>query len=188
MTQSCVAVATAQTVYLRMWECRDVNCKRPGTNGLNPLELGEKVRQFVLTASLPFLFAVSLLAGKNLADYPLQIQVIETHWHRHIHRYIAIEHVDGWGRGNVRDGDSIRGLDFIYSSAQPLQRTFGDAHYLARWKKESLRMEMLVSESGASDKYQTYDLKTSLIEDVYVPGAGGAIAISQEEYKDKWAK
>jgi hypothetical protein len=168
--------------------CGNVNCKRPGINSSNPLELGEKVRQFVLTASLPFLFAVSLLAGKNLADYPLQIQVIETHWHRHLHRYIGIEHVDGWGRGDVRDGDSIRGFDFIYSSAQPLQRTDGDTRYPAKWKKESLRMEMLVGEIGASDKYQTYDLKTSVREDVYVPGSGGAIAISQQEYKDKWAK
>lgn len=49
-------------------------------------------------------------------------------------------------------------------------------------------MEMLVGEMGASDKYQTYDLKASVIEDVYVPGADGAIAISQQEYKDKWAK
>ena len=164
---------------------------KKGSSGIsrsNPLELGEKMRKFVLTASLPFLFAVSLLAGKNMADYRLQIQVIETHWHWHPHRYIGIERVDGWGRGDVRDGDSIRGFDFIYSSAQPLQRTVGDAHYLAKWKKESLRMEMLVGEIGASDKYQTYDLKTSVIEDVYVPGAGGAITISQQEYKDKWAK
>ena len=146
------------------------------------------MRKFVLTPSLPFLCAVSLLAGKNLADYPLQIQVIETHWHRHINRIIGIEHVDGWGRGNVRDGDSIRGFDFVYSSAQPLQRTDPKAHYLAKWKKESLRMEVLVGKIGASDKYQTYDLKTSVREDVYVPGPDGAIAVSQQEYKDKWAK
>jgi hypothetical protein len=44
---------------------------------------------------------------------------------------------------------------------------------------------MLVGEIGASDKYQTYDLKTSVREDVYVPGPDGAIAISQQEYKDK---
>jgi len=145
------------------------------------------MRKFVLTASLPLFLVLSLLAGKKIGDYPLQIQVIETHWHRHINRIIGIEHVDGWGRGNVRDGDSIRGFDFVYSSAQPLQRTDPKAHYLAKWKKESLRMEVLVGKIGA-DKYQTYDLETTVIEGVYVPGAGGAIAISQEQYKDKWAK
>jgi len=146
------------------------------------------MRKFVLTASLPFLFVVSLLAGKNTADYPLQIQVIETHWHRHIYPRLGIEHVEGWGRGNVSVRDSIRGFDFVYSSAQPLQRTAPNTHYLAKWKKESLEMEVLVGKIGASDKYQTYDLKTTVIEDVYVPGADGAIAISQQQYKDKWAK
>jgi hypothetical protein len=146
------------------------------------MELG-KMRKVVLTSSLPFLLAISLFAGKNPADYPLQIQVIESHWHRH--RYNGIETVDGWGRADVRDGNSIRAFDFTYSSAQPFQRTIGDAHSLAKWKKESLRMEMLVGEIGASDKYQTFDLKTSMREDVYVPSPEGAVAISQEEYKAK---
>ncbi len=48
------------------------------------------MRNFVLIEGLPFPFAVSLLAGNNLADYPLQIQVIETHWHRHIHRHLRM--------------------------------------------------------------------------------------------------
>jgi hypothetical protein len=144
------------------------------------------VRRFVLTVILVFLFTVSSLAGKNLADYPLQIQVIESHWHTH--RYNGVEGVDGWGRGDVKDGDSVRGFDFTYSSAQPFHRTVGDVHYLAKWKKEPQRMEMLVGEIGASDKYQTFDLKTSVREDVYVPGHDGAIAVSQQEYKAKWAK
>jgi len=146
------------------------------------------MRKFVLTAGLPILFVVGLLAGDNPGDYPLQVEVIETHWHWHVHRYIGTAHVDGWGRGNIRDGDSIRGFDFVYSSAPPLRRTFGKTHYVARWKKESLRMELLADEIGASVKYHTYDLKTTVLEDVYVQGAGGAMAVSQQEYKDRWAK
>ena len=151
------------------------------------------MRKFVLTASLPFLIVVSLLAENNTADYPLQIQVIETHWHRHVNRLVRMEHVDGWGRGNIRDGNSIRGFDFVYSSAEPLLRTEPKAHYLAKWKKESLTMELLVGKIGAPNKdqkytYQTYDLETTVIEDVYVPGADGAIPISPEKYKDKWGK
>ena len=144
------------------------------------------MRKFVLIVGVPFLLVLSSLAGKNLADYPLQIQVVESHWHRHRHN--GIETVDGWGRGDVRDGESIRGFDFTYESAEPFERTVGDAHYLAKWKKESLKMEMLVGEIGSADKYQTYDLKTSVREDVYVRGSGGAVAVSQQEYKDKWAK
>jgi len=49
-------------------------------------------------------------------------------------------------------------------------------------------MEVLVGKIGASNTYQTYDLETTVIEDVYVQGADGAIPISQEKYRDKWAK
>jgi hypothetical protein len=144
------------------------------------------MRKIWLLITISLLCAVSSFAGKNLADYPIQIQVIESHWHRHRHN--GIESVDGWGRGNLIDGSSIHGFDFSYESSGPFERTVGDAHYLAKWKKESLKMEMLVGEIGAPDKYQTYDLKTSIRDDVYVRKSGGAIAVSQQEYKDKWAK
>ncbi|MGA7566731.1 MAG: hypothetical protein WBW53_11790 [Terriglobales bacterium] len=144
------------------------------------------MRKLVLMLSIPFFLALNSFAGKNLADYPLQIQVIESHWHRH--RYQGIETVDGWGRADVRNGDSIHGFDFTYESTEPFQRTIGEAHYLAKWKKEPQKIEMLVGEIGNPDKYRTYEVKTSVRDDVYVPGSGGAVAVSQQEYKDKWAK
>ena len=140
------------------------------------------MRRLVLAVIGLLLFSVVLLAGKNLADYPLQIQVIESRWHRHQGM------VDGYGRGDIRDGESIRGFDFAYTSGEPFHRTVGDAHYLAKWKKEGLKLELLGGEIGAPDKYVTYDLKTSMRDDVYVPGPDGAMAISQQDYKDKWAK
>jgi len=138
-----------------------------------------------LTLFLGFLFFLPVLsfAGKNLADYPLQIQIVESHWHRH-----HDGSVDGWGRGNVKDAESIHAFDFSYESSAPFQRTVGDARYVAKWKKEQLRIEMLVGEIGAPDKYHTYDLRTSVRDDVYVPGPNGAVAISQQEYKAKAAQ
>lgn len=130
-----------------------------------------------LTLVLCLLLPLALSAGKNLADYPLQIQVIESHWNRH---YGTVE---GWGRGDIKDGDSINGFDFSYTAGEPFHRTVGDARYLAKWKKGGLRMEMLVGEIGAPDKFQSYDLKTTMRDDVYVRGHDGATAISQEEYK-----
>jgi hypothetical protein len=139
-------------------------------------------RLALAVVSISFLFPSLLFAGKNLADYPLQIQVIESHWHR--------EHgmVDGYGRGDIQDVDSIHAFDFTYSAGEPFHRTVGDAHYLAKWKKEGLRLEMLVGEIGSPDKFISYDLKTSMRDDVYVPGPDGAKAVSQQEYKDKYAK
>lgn len=140
------------------------------------------MRRLALAIFVPVLLPLALLAGKNLADYPLQIQIIESHWNR---RYGT---VDGWGRGNIKVGESVHGFDFSYNSAEPFHRTVGDAHYLAKWKKEGLRLEMLVGEIGAADKYLTFDLKTTMRDDVYVPGANGAVAVSQQEYRAKWAK
>jgi hypothetical protein len=137
------------------------------------------MRKLALTISAFFLFPVVVLAGKNLADYPLQIRVVESHWHRH-----RDGSVDGWGRGDVKDGDSVRGFDFSYYAGEPFHRTVGDAHYLAKWKKEGLKMELLVGEIGSPDKYASYDLKTTVRDDVYVPGPDGAVAVSQQEYKD----
>jgi hypothetical protein len=140
------------------------------------------MRRLALTLTVPLLCSVALFAGKNLADYPLQIQIIESHWNRHN----GI--LDGWGRGDIRDGGSVRGFDFSYTSGEPFHRTIGDAYYAAKWKKEQLKLELLVGEIGSPDKYHTFDLKTSVRDDVYVPGPNGAVAVSQQEYKDKSAK
>jgi hypothetical protein len=135
------------------------------------------MRRLAWLVCIFFLLPAVSRAGKNLADYPLQIRVIEAHWNRHQGM------VDGWGRGDVRDGESIRGFDFTYTSGQPFHRTVGDAHYLAKWKKEGLKMELLVGEIGSTDKYATFDLKTSVRDDIYVPGPDGAVTVSQQEYK-----
>lgn len=140
------------------------------------------MRRLLLAVTVSLLFSITLMAGRNLADYPLQIQVIESHWNRHNGL------VEGWGRANIKDGDSIRAFDFTYTSGGYFHRTVGDAHYLAKWKKEMLKMELLVGEIGSPDKFETFDLKTSVRDDVYVRSADGAVAVSQQEYKDKWAK
>src|ERR1017187_6174233 len=137
-----------------------------------------------LALAVGFLFPLTLIAGKNPADYPLQIQVIESHWNRPIN---AVDRhyggVEGWGRGNVKDGDSVRGFDFSYAAAEPFHRTIGGGRYLAKRKKAGLKMGLLVGAIGAPDRFQSYDLKTTVRDDVYVRGHDGAVAISQEEFK-----
>src|ERR1700685_1523528 len=108
------------------------------------------MRRFAL--ALLLLFPLALLAGKNPADYPLQIQVIESHWNRPINRPDRrFGGIEGWGRGNIEDGDSIHGFYFSYTSAEPFHRTVGNGHYAAKWKKDGVKMELLVGEIGAPD-------------------------------------
>jgi hypothetical protein len=138
------------------------------------------MKKLCIAVGLVVIFSVGVFGGKNPADYPLHIQIVESHWHRHHDGA-----VDGWGRGDIEDGDSIHGFDFTYYSSAPFQRTVGDVRYLAKWKKEPMKLEMLVGEIGSLNKFYSYDLKTSLRDDVYVRSPEGSIAISQDEYKAK---
>lgn len=136
------------------------------------------MKRWSTALGLILFFATYGVAGKNAADYPLQVQIIESHWHNH-----RDGTVNGWGQGNVLDGDSIHGFDFEYQANEPFHRTRGNAHFIARWKKASLKMEMLVGQVGSVDKFNSYELRTSMREEVYVPGPNGAEPISQEEYR-----
>jgi len=134
-------------------------------------------RPLMISALVLFFYTFGV-AGKNLTDYPLVVEIVESHWHNH-----RDGSVNGWGQGNVRDPDSIHGFDFQYEASQPFHRTRGGDHYLGKWKKNSLRMELLVGEVGSVDKYHTFDLRTSLRDEVYIFGPNGAEPVSQEEYR-----
>jgi hypothetical protein len=138
------------------------------------------VNRWLLIPAVIFFFTTFGVAGKNLADYSLQVAIVESHWHTR-----RDGSVNGWGQGNVFDGDAIRGFDFEYEANEPFHRTRGDAHYIAKWKKGVLRMELLVGEVGSIDKYHSYDLRTSVRQEVYVSGPNGAEPISQEEYRSR---
>lgn len=141
------------------------------------------MRKIALALGLCFVLAGVAPAVKNLADYPLKIQVVESHWNRD-----RGGTVNGWGRGDIIDGDAIHAFDFTYESSTTLLRTIGNAHYAAKWKKEPVKLELLAGEIGSPDKYYTFTLKTTVREDVYIPSPNGAVAVSQEEYKAKQQK
>jgi hypothetical protein len=62
-------------------------------------------------------------------------------------------------------------------------RTVGDARYRGKWRKDGLKIEMLVGQIGKVDKFHTYELKTSVRPDVYVPASSGLQAVSQDEFR-----
>jgi hypothetical protein len=136
------------------------------------------MKRALMIPALVMFFCTFGVAGKSLSDYPLAVEIVESHWHNH-----RDGSVNGWGQGNIREGDSIHGFDFTYEASAPFHRTRGDDHYLGKWKKNSLRMELIVGEIGSVNKYQAYDLHTSMRDEVYVFGPNGAEPISQEEYR-----
>jgi len=138
------------------------------------------MRRPLVISTLVLLFCTFGVARKNLTDYPLVVEIVESHWHNH-----RDGSVNGWGQGNVREGDSIHGFDFQYEASAPFHRTRGSDHYLGKWKKNSQRMELIVAEIGSVDKYYTFDLRTSTRDEVYIFGPNGAEPVSQEEYRSR---
>jgi hypothetical protein len=138
--------------------------------------------------SLAIIFAIVIplfvLASKDPATHPLQVHILNTQW-----RGDGRGVYSGWGRGNIKDGGSIRGFDFTYFGCAPFKTTAGERQmYPGKWKKDPLLLEILVPEIGKIDKFSSCELKTTVSDGVYVHGAGGLISITQQEFKDWMAR
>ena len=136
-------------------------------------------RLFLLITCL-LLFPPFVFAGKDPADYPLKVHILQQNWSSHNLRYN--EH-KGRGRGNIQEGDSLHAFEYTYDCSFPLERTAVNEPYLAKWKKPRLSLALLAAKIGKTDEYQQCELKTLVHEGVYVLGAGGITEMSQEEYK-----
>ena len=145
------------------------------------------MRKLALSLCFAFLFPILLAAGNNPADYPLRIQILHVHW-LHYSNGVSNGGNDGDGLGNVTDGDSIRGFEFTYGSLEELRPTELNDRYLAKWRKEPLRLEMLVEEIGNPGKYHKFDLKTTVRDGVYVRLRDGITIMTQPQYAAYTAK
>ncbi|MGC1220668.1 MAG: hypothetical protein WA872_02680 [Candidatus Sulfotelmatobacter sp.] len=136
------------------------------------------MRKLALTVSALFFLPVALLAGKNLADYPLHIQIVESHWHRHV-----------FIRGSDFSDQQLNLQPFLFPFGEIVRVADGPVEGLSRvvTKIESVDgitiLDVTSSPSIHAAVSVAYDLKTTLRDDVYVPGPDGAVTVSQQEYK-----
>jgi len=58
----------------------------------------------------------------------------------------------GYGRANLLDesGNPVHGVDFTYSCGEPMLTNTGNEFYQARWKKQDLRLELLMQRIGSN--------------------------------------
>jgi hypothetical protein len=127
-------------------------------------------------AGLALLLPVKASAGKDLADYPLRVEIIRSVWGHNstpptpcrssIDAGLSCPMFTGWGVGSVLEGQTIRGFDFKYSCSFALRRTSGASHP-AKWKKPLRRLAVLVARTGKEGKYDECLLATTM-----QPGAG----------------
>jgi hypothetical protein len=140
------------------------------------------MKRFSLHSAVLICLSLSAFAGKNPADYPLKVHILQQAWGSHNVRYSDYR---ATGRGNFWDGDDVHAFDFSYDCSFGLRRTARNQPYLAKWKKPQQRLALLAGDIGKPDKYHECDLKTTVHPGVYIVGQGGITEMSQADYK-KW--
>lgn len=143
------------------------------------------MKRFSLLAAVLVCLSLAAFAGKNPADYPLKVHILQQAWGSHNLRYNEYR---ATGRGNIWDGDAVHGFDFSYDCSFGVRRTARNQPYLGKWKKPNERLALLAFDIGNHDKYHECDLKTTIHPGVYVMNAGGITEMSQTDYKEWKAK
>lgn len=143
------------------------------------------MKRFSLVTVVVFSAVLSIVAGKNPADYPLKVHILQQAWGSHNLRYNEYK---ATGRGNVWEADAVHGFDFTYDCSFGIRRTARNEPYLAKWKKPQLRLTLLAGQIGKNGKYQECELQTTVRDGVYIMNDGGITEMSQADYKTWKAK
>ncbi len=107
---------------------------------------------------------------RDLAGFPLHVHIFGVRWNHVNGSY------DGYGRADLL-GATPQGIDYTFSCSEPFLHNVGkDEFYQARWKKQGMKLEILMQKVG-SDMLHKCELKTS-VKPVpygrYGAGAAGA--------------
>lgn len=143
------------------------------------------MRRFSLLAAVLICLSLSSFAGKNPANYPLKVHILQQAWGSHNVRYSEYR---ATGRGNIWEGDAVHGFDFSYDCSFGVRRTARNQPYWGKWKKPNQRLALLAFDIGKPDKYHECDLKTTVRPGVYILNPGGITEMSQADYKEWKAK
>lgn len=96
----------------------------------------------------------------------------------------SLDSVDGEGRANLYENGQPRGFEFSYSCMKRLMGSPGFETYMARWKKQSRVLEVLLPQMGGKPgEMDSCELKVNMGETVYVRQSGGLGEVSVAEFK-----
>jgi hypothetical protein len=139
----------------------------------------------VLALCFCFILAASVLHAdsKNLADYPLRIQIFphnETNFYHHEY----MDETKGEGRADLYENSVAHGVDFSFECSDKVKATFGYETYYAKWKKPGKQLTVLLPVFGKTGDYFTCTLNTDMKDFVY-KARNGKLAgqESVEDYK-----
>ena len=93
-------------------------------------------------------------------DYPLRVQLAQTGSNT------SYSKTSAWGHGNVL-GPPAEGFDYTADcNVRFAPRPEGNQYFRARWKKQGLKLEILIQEFG-SERITTCELKVAMQDEAY---------------------
>jgi len=96
------------------------------------------------TLSAQFIAAPDVPATAPNAEFPLHVRIFGNHWNYSRTGY------HGFGRGDLL-GDKPVGFEYTYSCSEPfLHNALKGEFYQARWKKQDLKLEILMQKVGSN--------------------------------------
>jgi hypothetical protein len=129
-------------------------------------------------------FAVALVnlafsADKGILDYPLKVQILDTHWQA------SGSGVVGNGKANLIDPENnqVRGFDYSFGCSHAFNATQRNEIYPAKWKKPEARLLILTTEIGNPEKHHECELKTTLANFIYAMSGGHLTTLTVTQYK-----
>jgi|ERR1035441_2102997 hypothetical protein len=150
------------------------------------------MRRIILCGLTVFAFcallSTTVLAGRNLAEYPLRVHIFQFNGYSH-YAYGTVNYVDGEGRANLYENGEPRGFDFKYRCGERLRGSAGFESYPAKWKKPGKELEVLLPQFGKPDSYDTCDLVVLMKSDTVYHRSNGLLGEeSAAKYKEWMVK
>jgi hypothetical protein len=130
-------------------------------------------------------------------DYPLRVFVVQTHFNRTQHLVngnLQNQFITGEGHGNIQEGNSVTGFDYTFScsglyptasTGDPFNPSSGG--YRGRWKKQGMRLAVLLVEIGNPKHHGECELKTKLVDVVYSISQGQLVGNTRQRYDEAMA-
>ncbi len=133
------------------------------------------------------LISLNALASKrDPADYPLRVHVYRRAQTVHYGSGGGVDFVDGTGRANLFENGQPKGFDFSFRCSQRLNDSWGYETYLARWKKPSAILEILMPVMGKPNATVACQLNVAMKDSMVYYTSNGLLAEEPAAAYKEW--
>jgi hypothetical protein len=120
--------------------------------------------------------------GRNLADYPLRVQILD--WKGFDQSTLGtLDFAKGIGHGNLFENSAARGFEFTFRCSDRLRASVGFETFPAKWSKAGLELDMLTPVIGKPGSFNSCRMKVELKDSVFIFRNRQLMAVPIATYK-----